>query len=150
MQKREDSVAYYIFNCAGGDAAKGSTLRERAAELLRLRMWGVEDGETHRSSLAPHDLVLIYLGAPLREFIGRAELASAAHEWTTPEALEYPGAAPGGVLLTQVEEWDPPVAMARVLSRVDRAEGARADFENGVVRITANEFETAVAVARRT
>jgi len=34
-----------------------------------------------------------------------------------------------------------------VLSQIDPAENARADFEVGVVRITANEYTTAVAVA---
>jgi len=51
------------------------------------------------------------------------------------------------VLLTALEEWDPPVPMSTVLSRIDPAENARADFEAGVVRITANEYETAVAAA---
>jgi hypothetical protein len=51
------------------------------------------------------------------------------------------------VALARVEEWDPPVPMAVVLARIDRSEGARADFETGVVRITAKEFETACAVA---
>jgi hypothetical protein len=59
----------------------------------------------------------------------------------------YPGDSPGGVMLAQVEEWDPPVPMSRVLSHIDPAQNARADFEAGVVRITANEYETALAVA---
>jgi hypothetical protein len=37
--------------------------------------------------------------------------------------------------------------MSTVLSQIDPAENARADFEAGVVRITANECETALAVA---
>ena len=51
------------------------------------------------------------------------------------------------MLLTQVEEWDPPVPMRTVLSQIDPAENAKADFQAGVVRITANEYETALAVA---
>ena len=110
-------------------------------------MWGVDADEPHRDALAPGDLILIYLGAPEREFIGRAELASAVHDWTPSEAQVYPGDSPGGVLLAQVEEWDPPVPMHAVLSQIDPAEKAKADFEAGVVRITANEYETALAVA---
>jgi len=34
-----------------------------------------------------------------------------------------------------------------VLSQIDRAGNARADFQAGVARITANEYETAIAVA---
>ncbi len=140
-------VAHYIFNFVRGDAAKGSALREQAAGFLRLRMWGIDADERHGNTLAPGDLILIYLGAPEREFIGRAELASAAHDWTPSEAQVYPGDSPSGVSLAQVEEWDPPVPMNAVLSQIDPAENARADFETGVVRITANEFETALVVA---
>jgi hypothetical protein len=50
-------------------------------------------------------------------------------------------------LLVQVEEWDPPVSMQTVLSQIEQSEGARADFQAGVVRITASEYEAALAVA---
>ena len=114
---------------------------------MRLKMWGIDADERHRNALAPGDLILIYLGAPEREFIGRAELASGIHDWTPSEAKVYPGDSPSGVLLAQVEEWDPPVPMNTVLSRIDPAGNAKADFQAGVVRITANEYETARAVA---
>ena len=110
-------------------------------------MWGVAADEPHRDALAPGDLVLIYLGAPEWTFIGRAELSSAVHEWTPSEALAFPSDSPSGVLLAQVEEWDPPVPMKPVLSQIEPSEKARADFEAGVVRITPNEYETALAVA---
>jgi hypothetical protein len=51
------------------------------------------------------------------------------------------------VVLAEVEEWDPPVPMEEVLSRIDRSGGARADFTRGVVRITANEYQTTVDLA---
>ncbi len=142
-------MAYYLFNSVKGDAAKGSAPREQAAGFLGVGMWGIDADERHRNALAPGDLILIYLGAPEREFIGRAELASASHDWTSSEAQVYPGDSPGGVLLAQVEEWDPPVPMRTVLSQIDPAENAKADFQAGVVRITANEYETALAVAAR-
>jgi hypothetical protein len=138
-------VAHYLFNFVKGDAAKGP--REQAAGFLRVRMWGVDADEPHGSALAPGDLVLIYLGAPERGFIGRSQLASAVHDWTRAEEQVYPGDSPSGVLLAQVEEWDPPVPMNTVLSQIDPAEKAKADFEAGVVRITANEYESALAVA---
>ena len=43
--------------------------------------------------------------------------------------------------------WDPPVSMAGVLSGMDPSQKARADFEIGVVQITAIECATAMAVA---
>jgi hypothetical protein len=140
-------VAHYLFNLVRRDAAKGPAPREQAAGFLRLRMWGIDADEWHRDALAPGDLVLIYLGAPEREFVGRAELASAAHDWTPSEAQVYPGDSCSGVSLAQVEEWDPPVPMSAVLSEIDPAENAKADFQAGVVRITATEYETALAVA---
>jgi hypothetical protein len=129
-----------------GRSARASAARTSHG-FLRVRMWGIDADEPHRNALAAGDLILVYLAAPERKFIGRTELASAAHDWTPSEAEVYPGDSPGGVLLAQVEEWDPPVPMSTVLSQIDPAENARADFEAGVVRITASEYETALAVA---
>ena len=140
-------MAHYLFNFVREDAASRPALREEATGFLRVRMWGIDADEPHSNALAAGDLVLVYLGAPERTFIGRAELASAFHDWTPSEAQMYPGDSPGGVLLAQVDEWDPPVPMNTVLPQIDPAENARADFEAGVVRITANEYETALAVA---
>jgi hypothetical protein len=62
-------VAHYIFNLVGGDVSQ-------ATGLLRARMWGVGAEEPHRDALAPGDFALVYLAAPERKFIGRAELVS--------------------------------------------------------------------------
>jgi hypothetical protein len=117
-------VAHYLFNFTGG--------RERAADLMQRKMWEIGADEPHRGALAAGDHVLIYLAAPERQLIGRAELASSADS--------------RGVLLAQVEEWDPPVPMSAVLSRIE-SPIARADFDAGVVLITGDEYETALAVA---
>jgi hypothetical protein len=138
-------VAHYIFNVVRAEAAERPGVE--ATELLRAGLWGVDAAEPHCHTLAAGDLVLVYLGAPEREFIGRAELASSVHPWTPAEARMYAGDSTSGVSLAQVHEWCPPVAMHEVLSRIDRSGKARADFETGVVRITAGEFETALAVA---
>jgi hypothetical protein len=139
-------MALYLFNFGKGDAAGGPALRERAVGLLRVEMWAIDIDEPHRNELAPGDLVVIYL-APGREFIGRAELASPARDWTPSEAEMYPGDSQGGVLLTGVEEWDHSVPMNTVLSQLHPAENARADFQAGVVRITAHEYETVLTVS---
>jgi hypothetical protein len=116
---------------------------------MRLGRWRIAAEEPHRSALARGDLVLIYLGPPERQFVGRAELASVPVEWTASEADARLGESPSEALLAQVEEWDPPVPMADVLSHIDRSENARGEFDTGVVRITAGEYETALAVAAR-
>jgi len=118
-------VAHYIFNVVG-DATP-------VAGFMRAGLWSIDAGEPHRDALAAGDLALLYLGAPERTFVGCAVLASAARD--------------GGVLLTDIEVWEPPVPMGDVLAQIDRSQGARADFDTGVVRITAAEYETALAVA---
>jgi hypothetical protein len=84
-------VAHYLFNLVSSDAAPRPTLREKATGFLRVRMWGIDADEPHRNALAAGDLVLVYLGAPERTFIGRAKLASPAHDWTPSEAQVHPG-----------------------------------------------------------
>lgn len=140
-------MAYYLFTTSRGDSAAASSPRELATRLLRVGMWGLIADEPHRGALTPGDLILIYLGAPEREFIGCAQVASAAREWTPAEARVYPGDSQSGVVLTRVEEWHPPVPVDAVLTRIDPAENARADFEEGVVRITHNEYQAALTVS---
>ena len=140
-------MAHYIFNFVGENALGPAGLRQSAAASARAAACGIKSDEPHRTALAPGDLVLIYVAAPAREFIGRAMLASAVHTWTAKEAQMYPGACTGGVLLAQVESWDPPVPVDTVLSRIDPAESAQGDFRAGVVRITASEYEAALAAA---
>ena len=146
-QSYPPEVAHYLFNAREGDAATRSAPGELASAAMGVRMWGVDPDEPHRDALAPGDLVLIYLGAPERVFIGSAELVSAVHDWTSSEALLYPGDSPSGVSLAHVEKWDPPVPMHAVLSQIGPSEKAKADFQRGVVRVTAYEYETALVVA---
>jgi hypothetical protein len=108
------------------------------------------------SRLAPGDLALIYLPAPEAAFNGCAELATAVHEWTPSEAKAYPGDSPRGVLLSHVEEWDPAVPMDTVVQRIDPKASnplvqanAAAGFRTGVVRITGDEYEAALALSRK-
>jgi hypothetical protein len=146
LARYDPGMAHYLFNVSDGD-------QEQAAALLRAKMWGIGAQERHRGALAPADLVLIYLAPPRREFIGQVELASAAHDWTPGEAAAYPGDSPGGVLLSHVEEWDPPVAMTTVLPRIDPdssnpyvQRNARIGFQAGLIQITAHEYEVVLAV----
>jgi hypothetical protein len=146
-------VAHYLFNFTKADAAEELSPHEQAAELMRVQMWGVDTDEPHRDSLAPGDLALIYRATPGSVFIGRAEIAAAVREWTPSEAEVYPGDSPSGVLLAQVEEWAPPVPMSAVVLRIDPTgsnpyvqANAKAGFPTGVVRLTAHEYETVLAV----
>jgi len=140
-------LAHYLFNFSKKGAAKGRTLREQAAELLQLKMWGIGEKTPNRLSLAPGDHVLIYVGAPESEFIGSAELGSATHEWTPEEAARYPGSFEGGVLLSQAEVWSHPVAMKSVLSGLALSEkNPGAHFFSGVVRVTKEDYVTVVSV----
>jgi hypothetical protein len=146
LARYHPGMAHYLFNFSEGD-------RERAAALFRAKMWGIGGDERHRDALARADLVLIYLAPPRQEFIGQAELASAVHDWTPAEAAAYPGDSPCGVLLSHAEEWDPPVPMNTVVTRIDPdasnprvQHNAEAGFQTGVIRITAHEYETVLAI----
>lgn len=141
-------MAHYLFNISAGD-------RRQAAELLRAKMWGVGRHERHCDALAPGDLALIYLTAPDAEFIARVEVATAVRDWTPAEARAYPGNAPSGVLLSDVEEWNPAVPMGAVVQRIDPTASnplvqanAAAGFRTGVVLITAGEYESTLALSR--
>jgi hypothetical protein len=142
-------MAHWLFNFSDGD-------REQATALLRAKMWGVGPHDKgHPDALAAGDLVLIYLAAPEREFIGRAELATAVHDWTPSEADAYPGESPSGVLLSRVEEWGPAVPMDTVVQRIDPTgsqplvqANAAAGFRYAVVRIDDDEYEATVALSR--
>jgi len=141
-------MAQFLFNFSDGD-------RQRASLLLQAMMWGVGGGERHRDALAPGDLALIFLPAPDAVFIGRVELATAVHDWTPSEAEAYPGDSPSGVLLSHVEVWDTAVPMDTVVQRIDPTESnplvqanAEAGFPMGVVRITGDEYEAALALSR--
>lgn len=116
-------MAHYILNCVTRDAA---------AEM-QAGIWEIDAGEPHREALAAGDLALVYVAAPVREFVGHAEIASAADA--------------GGVALAHVETWDPPVPMSAVLASLDPSAKAKADFDAGVVRITEHEYETVHALA---
>jgi hypothetical protein len=140
-------VAHHLFNFSGDQA--------EAVACLRARMWGIGADERYRDALAAGDLALIYVPASCGGFIGRAGLATSVHEWTSSEAEAFPGDSPGGVLLSDVERWERAVPMAIVVARVDPTgsnpvvqANARAGFGTGVVRITAGEYEAAVAASR--
>jgi hypothetical protein len=141
-------MARYVFNFSGGD-------RRQASALLRARLWAVDRGERHCGALAPGDVVLIYVPAPEATFIGRAEIVTAVHDWSPSEAVAYPGDAPCGVRLEHVEEWDPPVPMETVVRRIDPTgtnplvqANASHGFRGAVVRITEEEYESALALSR--
>ena len=116
---------------------------------------GVGRNEEHWDALAPGDLALIYLSAPEAECIDRAELATRVHDWTPAEATAYSGDSVSGVLLAHVEERDRPLPMDAVLRRIDPTASnplvqtnAAVGFRTGVVRITGDEYEIALALSR--
>src|SRR5262245_36682384 len=143
-------MAHWLFNFSEGE-------RAQAIALLRAKMWGVGRHEEHCDPVAPGDLALVYVPAPESEFIGRAELATAVHDWTPSETEAYPGNSPSGVFLSHVEEWEPAVPMNAVVQRIDPTASnpyvqanAAAGFRTGVVLITGDEYEAAVALSGET
>lgn len=140
-------MKHFIFNLAVGS-------REQAATFLRTKRWALGRDERHCSALAPGDLVLIHVARPRREFIGRAELATAFRDWTPLESGTCPDGLSGGVSLANVEEWPRGVPLDVVVHRLDPEESNpyvqqnAAGFRSSIVLITANEYATAVALGR--
>jgi hypothetical protein len=140
-------MALYLFNFSGTRTADPRPPRERAMELLRTGVWDIDPETPHRAALAPGDLALIYVAAPDGVFIGCAELDSAVQELTSSGSHADRSDLRTAVLLSGIEEWDPPVPMETVLTRIGPSEKAKAEFPVDVVRITPHEYETAVTVA---
>ena len=120
--------------------------------MLEAKVWGIPSDERYADEVAPGDVALIYVASE-EAFIGRAELATAVREWSPSEAEAPPGDR--GVSLADVERWDPPVSLASVVRRIDPTASnpivqtnAAAGFATGVVRITDDEYEAAIAAAR--
>jgi len=135
-------MAFYIFNFSASQVADTRAHREQAIERLRAGAWDIDPNTPHRDALSCGDLALIYVAAPDSVFIGCARLDSAVQELTGDHAGLRPG-----VLLSDIEEWDPPVRMETVLGRIGPSDKAKAEFTVDVVRITPHEYETAVTVA---
>jgi predicted type IV restriction endonuclease len=141
-------MGHYLLNFSKKGAARGKSLREQAGELLNVGMWGIGAKTPNRNSLSPGDQVLIYVGAPEREFIGCAELGSTTHTFTREESERYPGSFDGGVLFRWAEVWSHPIPIKSVLPRLPlRETNPRAQFFSGVVRITSEDYETVASVA---
>jgi hypothetical protein len=140
-------MKHFILNLSDGD-------RDQAASCLRAKRWALERDERHCSALARGDLVLIHVGRPQCEFIGRAELATAFRNWTPLECGACPDGGSSGVMLTDVEEWLRAVPLDVVVHRIDPSasnpyvqDNARG-FRSGIVLITAAEYGAAVALSR--
>jgi predicted type IV restriction endonuclease len=144
-------MACYLFNFSRKGAAKGRTLREQAAELLDLGLWGIGEKTPLRTGLAPDDKVLIYVGAPERAFIGHARLATALHPWSPTEAVSYPGNFTAGVAFAEAEVWPHPVLLGTVLpTLVLQKTNPGAHFFAGVIRLDAADYSAVVDAATGT
>lgn len=139
-------MKHFILNLSDGD-------REQVASLLRAKMWPLEGAERHGSALARGDLALIHVGRPRCEFIGRAEVATAFHDWTPLESEAGPNTHSGGVLLTDVEEWPRALPLDAAVRRIDPTasnpyvQANATGFRSGVVLITAEEYAAVVALS---
>ena len=145
-------MGHYLLNCSKKGAAKGEVLREQAAELLEVKLWGIGAKTPNRLSLAPgRPRTQSTLELPSTEFIGHAELATGTHEWQSDEAMRYPGSFEGGIALREAATWAHPVSMKTVLTSLELA-GTKpgAHFFSGVIRITERDYETVVAAASGT
>jgi hypothetical protein len=135
-------MAYFIFNFTKKGAEKGIPLREQAAELVELGLWGISQTSPNRKELAVGDTAVFYVGAPEKQFIGFAEIASANHAWTSEESLRYPKPEfVSGVSLRVPTIWNPPVSLLSAWPKCPTAAGnPDARFYGGIVRIKEADF----------
>jgi hypothetical protein len=135
-------MGHYLFNFTRKNAAKGRRLRDQATELAELKLWGIGEDAPNRAALAPGDRVLLYVGAPEKEFIGHAVLASESHQWTPEEADRYPSAMTSGVAFSEVDIWPHPLSIRTAMPGLDLEKtNPNALFFSGVTKITQRDFE---------
>jgi hypothetical protein len=136
-------VAYFLFNFTKKGAEKGVTLREQAARLLEVRLWGIGAKTPNRARLSPGDCILVYVGAPEREFIGHGVLSSGVHDWTPGEQRVYPeGSWGNGVSFGTAEVWDEPVSLKSVWPDMPAsAKNPKGQFFAGVMQIKQKDYE---------
>ncbi len=140
-------MAFYLFNFLAAHTVDARPQLEQAAERLATGRWDIAPDSPHRDALAAGDIALIYVAAPDRVFIGRAELASAVQPLTASATHADRDELRSGVVLGRVDAWDPPVRMETVLARLGPSPYAKADFSTDVVRISPHEYQTATVVA---
>jgi hypothetical protein len=139
-------MGHYLFNFTRRNAEKGRPLRNQAAELAALKLWGIGEDAPNRGSLLAGDRVLLYVGAPEKEFIGQAVLASGAHPWTSDEGSCYPGGMTSGVAFSEVDLWEHPLSLQAAMPGLDLEKtNPKALFFSGVTKVTQHDFQAIVA-----
>jgi len=142
-------MAHYVFNFTRKNAAKGRSLRDQAAELLRVGLWGIGARTPNRDLLQPGDRVLVFVGSPEQEFVGHALLSTDVHEWTAAEKARYPGSWSSGVAFSEAEVWEHPLGLMSVWPGTSAAtNNPRGLFFAGVQGIVGEDFETILAGRR--
>jgi predicted type IV restriction endonuclease len=141
------SMAYFLFNFTKSGAKKDKTLRDQAAALMNMELWGIGEKTPNKDHLAPGDRVLVYVGAPEQEFIGHATLAKGVHHWDPSEAALYPEDQwPSGVAFSNATIWDQPVSLNEVWPQMpSSSSNPEAHFFAGVMQIKQKDFEVVLA-----
>jgi hypothetical protein len=140
-------VAYFLFNFTKKGAESGVTLREQAAGLLDLRLWGIGAKTPNRDRLSAGDRILAFVGAPERLFVGHGILSSGVHDWSPEEGRIYPEHLwRTGVAFSQTEVWDEPVPLKSVWPNMpSSAKNPEAHFFAGVMQVRQKDYETVLA-----
>ena len=143
----EFTVAYFLFNFTKSGAKKDKPLREQAAVLMKLKLWGIGEKTPNKEHLAAGDRVLIYVGVPEQEFIGHATILKPVHQWDPSEAAVYPEDQwPSGITFGDATVWDEPVSLKAVWPQMpSSSNNPEAHFFAGVMQIKQKDFEVALA-----
>jgi hypothetical protein len=114
------------------------------------RFWGLGENTPNRKLLKQGDQVVFYLGIPIKSFTATAVLASDAFELDPSQKKKYSHdldyfTVNYGVLLDDVEHWENPVPVDRVvaaLNFIENQENWGAYFQGGIRPIPPGDFRT--------
>jgi hypothetical protein len=109
-------MAHFIAYATEGGTSEPARMLAQVHGMLRLSLWGVPSTAQLRARLLPGDGLVIAVGAPYKQFIGDAVLASRFRKLADAQRVALP---PGlgfdhGLTLTRARVWSAPVSIAEI------------------------------------
>ncbi|MCP4231349.1 MAG: DUF1016 family protein [bacterium] len=146
-------MKYWIFIVCDHKDGKDILTSER---IFKQRMedmfWGIGRKTPNRKQLSKGDIVIFYLGNPLMEFAGTAELSSPTFKLSRKQREEYGHnidyfTMDSGVELTEIDIWETRKKVKALTPELDFIENEEywfAYFQGGVRQIPEKDYRTIV------
>lgn len=146
-------MAHFVFNYTSAPKGDRRPLREQAADLLRVGLWGLpESAERRRRPPQAGDEIVALAGGsqPERAFVGRAVLSSGIHHWSAEEWERYraSGKLPSGVAFGDSHPWRRPLPLVDVWPRLEAARTNQdAHIQGAVFSLSEDDYLTVLEAA---